>query len=613
MRFLKIPKWFCLLLIITALSGIMIAFTASNQSAYAGENAVDNNSNRNLALNAAASTGKAYYVDILNSKASDTNPGTETLPWKYCPGMTTEWQGGDNPLQPGDVVYFNNAGHWVGQGGDNYKYFLTLTGGVTYDGKSWGTKTGSQAKLSLQRRMIDNSGIVTIDEDHPTIPTVFKGFDVDGFAADATCVRFMPQVWGGMQDIVGATKRIEDCYIHDCGSTNTNWSYGIEVTARLDGKTDKSYTVSNVEIIGNVVERTRRGGIELYTDNYSELVKVSNILVRGNEVSQSGYQPDIITKDVSSNGCGIGMKNWVENVVVEYNYLHDQAGNEGWSTGALHFATGNIGKPHGTIKGLMRYNIISNNHGFGIHSAGNGIEDVTFLGNIIVNNGRSGVSIENKDRQGVKLKFYNNTIFNNGQRSDATIYGEIKIAGSFNYEQLELVNNIIYANTSGPGSRSCLYDAFNTNRFTKHLHNLYYRENGGELVNIANTSYNVDTLPVWESSAVADKPMFKDSSKIPVGFIGNYGIDMIPNKDGLYIASGVAANGGIDLGSKYNGAINFGGNSSLTRPQGEPWSLGAYQVCESPDQCAQGEDSPGNSDKPAKPGRLRMSVGSKGL
>jgi hypothetical protein len=52
-----------------------------------------------------------YYVDQTNPKASDTNPGTEALPW------STLYKAARAPLQPGDTVYVKQGSYDVSTGG----------------------------------------------------------------------------------------------------------------------------------------------------------------------------------------------------------------------------------------------------------------------------------------------------------------------------------------------------------------------------------------------------------------------------------------------------------------------------------------------------------------
>ncbi|MCK4235248.1 hypothetical protein KAX75_12525, partial [candidate division WOR-3 bacterium] len=84
--------------------------------------------------------GATYYVDNSHPQANDSNPGTESLPWEHSPGMPG-WSGSAE-LQAGDAVYFNSECTWTVSSGDA---IIQVAGGVTYDGKTWGS--GSRAIL----------------------------------------------------------------------------------------------------------------------------------------------------------------------------------------------------------------------------------------------------------------------------------------------------------------------------------------------------------------------------------------------------------------------------------------------------------------------------------
>jgi hypothetical protein len=74
-------------------------------------------------------------------------------------------------------------------------------------------------------------------------------------------------------------------------------------------------------------------------------------------------------------------------------------------------------------------------------------------------------------------------------------------------------------------------------------------------------------------------PNFKNTSSLPTGFEGTFGIDMVPDSDGLLIESGDAIDNGADLDSSLNGAINLSGRSGgWARPQGTRWDIGAYEA-----------------------------------
>ncbi|MBV8376067.1 MAG: hypothetical protein JO279_03610, partial [Verrucomicrobia bacterium] len=121
-----------------------------------------------LVLGSFSADAATYYVSQM--AGSDSNAGTSSgAPWKNCPGMAA--YAGSRTLQPGDIVYFDRSNTWPvsGSGG------IFLTGGVTYIGDSWGSGT---TRAHLQATNAMDSGVVAFS-DHPTIPTIFQGFNVD--------------------------------------------------------------------------------------------------------------------------------------------------------------------------------------------------------------------------------------------------------------------------------------------------------------------------------------------------------------------------------------------------------------------------------------------------
>lgn len=59
-----------------------------------------------------------------------------------------------------------------------------------------------------------------------------------------------------------------------------------------------------------------------------------------------------------------------------------------------------------------------------------------------------------------------------------------------------------------------------------------------------------------ESNNLKSAADLKDPSDLPNGFIGDFGVDMRLNTEGLSVESGAATDGAIDLGTRYNQAIN---------------------------------------------------------
>jgi hypothetical protein len=94
-----------------------------------------------------------------------------------------------------------------------------------------------------------------------------------------------------------------------------------------------------------------------------------------------------------------------------------------------------------------------------------------------------------------------------------------------------------------------------------------------------NIIYDPNDTPIQGSSRITSQgnnqtsnPGFKNTSNLPEGFSGTYGVDLAPKNDGLMVPSGSAIDGGVALGSTYAYSIN-----SVRRPVGLAWDIGAYE------------------------------------
>lgn len=248
-----------------------------------------------LLFTAQIAYASTYYVA---NGGNDNGPGTNTNPWAYCPGMSG-WSG-STQLQAGDTVYFDSAGTWTAGSG---LAVLVPKGGVSYIGDSWGT--GTRATL------LGNSGlrnaVIYFNDDDPTHETVVKGFDADANGKSLDGVSILHD-GSENKSLTGATKRIENCLVHNTGS---GYHYGITISPNSTNE-----QVSNVELINNEVYNTTRTGISNYPYTGCTGCGNSNILIQGNEVYDTG-------RDSSSAGHGILTKNDVENTTIINNHLHD--------------------------------------------------------------------------------------------------------------------------------------------------------------------------------------------------------------------------------------------------------------------------------------------------
>ncbi len=480
-----------------------------------------------------------FYVDPAHPSASDTNSGTEALPWVNCPGMPG-WSGSAS-LLPGDTVYFASSETWESATGPSV---LQVAGGVTYDGSTWGSGTRAilRATAGLSR------SVINFREDHPTLPTVVRGFEVDagGFVTSGIGVNW-PQSSGSMD---GATKRIEDCVVHDVASQSalSQWEYGIVISSGYGG----GRVTANVEILDCLVYNISRGGINIYSANDDPLSRIENVLVQGNEIHTIGQDPDYA-------GSALPLKNHVKNAVVEFNSVHDTV--RGTGIGISSHAVGFRG-PESSI---VRYNIIRNCETMGVLFHVRGDTQVDVYGNLILENTYQGVRFMTVMGT-LEVRIYNNTFFRN-------IYPgwshEILIGSNdANVALLEVSNNIFRADSETVPIVDTDGD------ITDHTDNLFFREGGGTLVTSNGVSYNADTINSWEATAIAADPDLMNEFDLPTTFVGTPGIDAEPDASGLSItADSPAFETGTALPSLYSWSIN-----SVARPFGSGWDIGAYET-----------------------------------
>lgn len=487
-----------------------------------------------IVFNAAADN---YYVSMTGN---DENTGTsKDAPWQHCPGMHG-WSG-SGIVKAGDTVFFNNADTWEVASGD---VVLQVIGGVFYDGKAWGA--GKKAHFKATGDL--NRSVISFMHDHPSIPTVVRGFDADAGGHITTGIGINhPQM---QNQLLGAMKRIEQCDVHDVASfAPSTYKYGI-VISNWSGK----YQVSNVEVFYCRVYNISRGGINLYPGNDSTTNWIKNILVRGNEVWNTGL-------DTSYGGSCMDVKNHVINSILEYNYVHDPARGIG-----IGVSTNPVQGFIGPENAVIRYNIVSGSKHAGIYVQDLGNKSVEIYGNIVMKSKYHGIILTQDLTDTLSIKIYNNTFFHNFENTQWS--EEIRVlCKDAKIKTLEIKNNLIYAY---PQVR-CLLDDYGV--ITSHSNNLYYNPAGGNLVIANGTAYTAANISSWESTALTADPLFRDTATLPSGFTGTFGIDMRPFPEGLALTStSPAKDKGADLGTDCSGSIN-----SVKRPFDLGWDIGAYE------------------------------------
>lgn len=413
-----------------------------------------------------------YYVDPSHPQASDSNPGSQSLPWRNCPGMPA-WAG-SIALAAGDTVYFASSETWEAGSGSAV---LQVSGGVTYDGRSWGT--GGRATFRASGQL--SRSVINLMEDHPTEATVVRGFEADagGTVTSGIGVNW-PQSAGSM---TGAVKRIEDAVVHGVASQSAlgEYEYGIVISSGWGG----SRVTANLEVSSCVVHDISRGGINVYSANDDPSSRIENVLVRGNEIYDIGHDPDYA-------GSALPLKNWVKDVVVEFNSVHDTVRGSGIS-----ISSHEVGF-RGPEAAIVRYNIVRNCETMGVLFHVRGSTEVDVYGNLILDNTYQGVRFMTAMGT-LAVRIYNNTFFRNVYPgwSHEILVGSTDASIAL----LEVSNNIFRADAE----TTPIVDT--DGDITAHSNNLYFRAGGGVLVTSAGTSYTAGpTSPTGSRPASPPTP-----------------------------------------------------------------------------------------------------------
>jgi hypothetical protein len=486
-----------------------------------------------LTVSATAPSGNVRYVEF--TAGNDSNPGTITSPWKRCPGMVG-WAG-TATLSPGDTVYFDRSDTWslaANPSGPG----LELKAGVHYVGNVWNPSGGVGTRALLFAAGEHESGVVRIWEDHATYPTWLDGFEINANGQFANLVDINHAHW--KTGLTKGIKRVENCVAYNNGGNASlgYYKYGIIVS---DNSPDASGWVANVEILNTVIHDIARDGFCLYPGASG---MISNVTIRGCEVYNTCKDP------AYSEGHGILIKGNVRNSVVEYNYAHDVNSSAVFVNGP---ETGTGTGPTGCV---VRYNVLqtADNNGV-IRFYGTGNKSVDVYGNVILPNQVTGGLNFDGCSGTHAVRVYNNTFY----KSFVNI-GTPSSTGTIDFR-----NNVIWEQSFTP-----LQDP--SQKITGHANNLFFRSGGGTLVSSGGTSYGSGTVTGYEATASGADPQFVDTTSLPNGFTGTFGVDLAPNRSGLSLSATSPAVGTADILSfPYNSSIN-----SQARPA-SGWDRGAYQ------------------------------------
>jgi hypothetical protein len=254
---------------------------------------------------------------------------------------------------------------------------------------------------------------------------------------------------------------------------------------------------------------------------------IQNILVRGNEVYNTGQDPDY------GAGSGIVVKGRVIDAIIENNYVHDIP------KANLIFVNSNETNHfgYGPSNIHIRYNILNaNNMGQGA---------------ILIYDGSSGS--DPKD-----LKIYGNLAY-------ATAYNSSKLGGLWLDSGLGNTNTLLVYNNTFYNAPVTVNNSAATFPIFEFKNNIVYQTAG--------TAITGSSKFTASSNNITTNPFFKNVANPPTGFSGTFGVDLAPNTDGFSVLSGSPAiDTGTALVATYNLSIN-----SLTRPNGSAWDIGAYE------------------------------------
>lgn len=363
-----------------------------------------------LMLIAGQSLAATYYV---KTGGDDTAAGTsDETAWAHCPGMYG-WTG-TATLASGDTVYLNNQHTWSG-----LAPVLSASAGVTYDGTSYGSGSGSRAIITPTGYQVDgyqpsSRGIVHIIQSN----VVFRGIEVNGgaiYPGDGI------QISGYRCNYDISDILIDNCYVHNVHSSE--WNNGISVSPRRDTTGRK---VSRLTIKNTTVTDTDNASLSLYP------------AWDGDEPSGNSLEDVLVQNCTFSYDTiiGINIKSDVKNITVENCNIHHN--------GIIPPNTGTVGTGIGIETSTYDPYVAPQN--------------LVIRNNLVYNNGQRGITFKNKEPltwNGIYI--YNNIVWNNcltdivGTYTTQTTksasnleFGADDYASSLFY----IYNNVFYMNNS---------------------------------------------------------------------------------------------------------------------------------------------------------------------
>ncbi|MGH8651006.1 MAG: choice-of-anchor Q domain-containing protein, partial [Gammaproteobacteria bacterium] len=337
-----------------------------------------------------------YYVDTNHPSASDSNPGTEVLPWKTI-------QKPANMLVAGDTVYIKQGTYTATTPTIQLKNSGTASGSITYS-----AYPGHENKAILNGAGIEMIGKSYIKVSGLRIQNALKanGFHVVGPGSQFT--------------ISG-----NDTY-------NTLGS-GIGVYGNSDFSKPSDSVLTDIILENNKIEKANEGG---YAENITIANGVDRFEVRGNELFNPADNENL-------GGEGIDVKSGVQNGKIHHNII----------TGPTRDRTAiYVDAFDRYVKNVEVFNnIVYDTNTAGIIVAferpGGVVDNIKIYNNVLYGNGLGGVAVHDFGyTNGTinNISVMNNTIYGNGHKVGhhaRGIWVNTQIATN-----MVIRNNIVYKN-----------------------------------------------------------------------------------------------------------------------------------------------------------------------
>jgi hypothetical protein len=348
-----------------------------------------------------------YYV---STAGDDTNPGTETEPWKSIEKVNA------TDFEPGDKILFEGGKTFSGtitldendSGIKDSKLIVTSygQGRATIDGGSSGGLVASSSYLVVKNLNFVGAGRKTGSEETGVLIRDCEDVEIDNI--DVSGFRTGGAIFSGVHN-----GRMTNVYAHENGAT------GIGAGASEKRWSENLY-------IGYCVAENNPGdpcNLTNHSGNGIVIGSVSNAVIEYCEAFNNGW-------DMPRRGNGpVGIWAWNgNNIIIQFCIAHDNKspGHDG----------GGFDLDGGLTNSILQYNLSYNNEGPGYFLCQYPTASV-FKNNIVrynisqndgtKNNRKSGIDVYAGDVGMSDCEIYNNTIYNN--KGAAIAFGGLDVPG----------------------------------------------------------------------------------------------------------------------------------------------------------------------------------------